>query len=138
MVILLGNGLVIAKSRNGKLLRIIDPQTGAERDLALKDLQSSYAGVTLLARKTEAVGAENRSSMRNAEGHWFWSAVRHISGTYGYVILAATVINFVALAIPLFTMNVYDRVLPNKAIGTLWVLVSGVAVALVFGNQRRV
>jgi ATP-binding cassette, subfamily C, bacterial LapB len=123
---------VIAKSRKGNTFRIMDPQTGAESDLALKDLQSSYAGVTLLARKTEAVGSENRSLMRNAEGHWFWSAVRHISGTYGYVILAATVINMVALAIPLFTMNVYDRVLPNKAIGTLWVLVSGVGVALVF------
>ncbi len=123
---------VIAKARHGKSLTILDPQTGAESEVPLKELQASYAGVTLLVRKTSAVDLDNRTTMRNAEGHWFWSAVRHLSGTYGYVILAATVINVVALAVPLFTMNVYDRVLPNKAISTLWVLVSGVGIALTF------
>jgi ATP-binding cassette, subfamily C, bacterial LapB len=67
-----------------------------------------------------------------AGGHWFWSAVRKLWPTYVLVFLAALMINLIALASPLFVMNVYDRVLPNKALPTLWVLASGMGLALVF------
>jgi len=54
------------------------------------------------------------------------------------VLLAALVVNMLALAVPLFTMNVYDRVIPNKAAPTLWVLALGVFLALGWDFTLRV
>ncbi|MDT9150984.1 hypothetical protein RSW37_24965, partial [Escherichia coli] len=64
--------------------------------------------------------------------HWFWSEVWKERGEFWPVMMAALIVNLLALAVPLFTMNVYDRVIPNKAIPTLWVLALGVALALAF------
>src|SRR5918997_329212 len=64
--------------------------------------------------------------------HWFWSEVWKVRREFWPVILAALIVNLLALAMPLFTMNVYDRVIPNKAVSTLWVLAAGVGLALVF------
>jgi ATP-binding cassette, subfamily C, bacterial LapB len=62
--------------------------------------------------------------------HWFWSEVYKVRGELSPVLLAALVVNLLAFAVPLFTMHVYDRVIPNKAIPTLWVLALGVGLAL--------
>lgn len=67
-----------------------------------------------------------------ARGHWFWSAVRRLWPNYLQVVVAALIGNLLGLASPLFIMNVYDRVIPNLAIPTLWVLTTGVIIAFAF------
>jgi ATP-binding cassette subfamily C protein LapB len=62
-------------------------------------------------------------------GHWFWSELRKERQALSPVLLATLVINLLAVALPLFTMNVYDRVIPNRAGATLWVLAIGVILA---------
>jgi ATP-binding cassette subfamily C protein LapB len=63
---------------------------------------------------------------------WFWNVMKQNVKIYSYVIVAAIFINLFVLFIPLFTMNVYDRVLPNKAIDTLTVLVVGISMIIIF------
>lgn len=64
------------------------------------------------------------------DGHWFWSAIRQNRKVYRDVLLAAFFVNLMALVMPLFVMNVYDRVVPNQAVDTLWVLAFGAVMAI--------
>lgn len=63
---------------------------------------------------------------------WIWAAFSGSRRIYGEAIAATLAINVLALAMPLYTMNVYDRVLPNAAAETLWALSLGVIVATLF------
>ncbi len=46
------------------------------------------------------------------------------------MLAAAALVNLFALALPMFSMNVYDRVVPNNAVETLWALAIGVVLVL--------
>ena len=64
--------------------------------------------------------------------NWFFGALKKNKPIYVKVALAAIFINLFVIATPMFTMNVYDRVLPNNAIETLWVLAIGIFIVMVF------
>ena len=64
--------------------------------------------------------------------NWFWNPVKSFWRTYVEIGLLTFFINIFALAIPLFTMSVYDRVVPNNATETLYVLAGGVLIILCF------
>ncbi len=71
---------------------------------------------------------------------WFWGTLKRFLPVYRHVFLASFLLNLFGLALPLFTMNVYDRVVPNGAMETLWVLAIGVimtfAIEFVLRNLR--
>ena len=67
-----------------------------------------------------------------ASKNWFWNTIRKSQNLYAEVLVASALVNLFALVTPLFIMNVYDRVVPNHAIETLWVLSSGVAIVFIF------
>jgi len=68
----------------------------------------------------------------NEPKKWFWNIMKKNMGIYSLVIMSAIFINIFVIFIPLFTMNVYDRVLPNKAVDTLTVLVVGISLIIIF------
>jgi len=63
---------------------------------------------------------------------WFWESLLKYKKVYMDVILASLVINILSIFSSLFTMNVYDRVIPNQAHETLWALAIGVFIAYIF------
>lgn len=70
--------------------------------------------------------------MRSRSGNWFWRAMLANWRFYRDALGAALLINIFALVMPLYTMNIYDRVIPNSAVETLWALTIGIALAMLF------
>lgn len=102
-----------------------DGQDAAEIDRAtLQEVHTGYA-LLLRARHHEVPGGAQT-------GHWFWSAMQDSRWIYVQVVLAAVVANVLGLATSIFTMVVYDRILPNEAVESLLALTLGVGMALVF------
>ena len=100
------------------------------RWIALDELQQDYAGefVTVVGNP-DRQREEAAPWHAKARTHWFWSELRKERGAFRPVLLASLLVNVLALAMPLFAMNVYDRVIPNRAEATLWVLATGVLLA---------
>lgn len=100
-------------------------------ELTIEELAEVYTGFTLYCRaefKPEPSAQPSAATQR--QGHWFWSVILENRRVYRDVLIAAVFINLFALSMPLFVMNVYDRVVPNKAIDTLWVLALGVSIII--------
>lgn len=112
--------------------RVIYPELGdAPVDVPLTKLTADYLGSAIYARPTQRFDARTPEVRAGRHGHWFWGVIGESRALYRDVLLAAFLANLFALGMPLFIMNVYDRVVPNQAFDTLWVLALGLSVMLV-------
>ena len=114
------------------------PETESEKQtLVLERLRAVYAGYAFfirpVARSDERAGPAEIDTARD----WFWSALKENARIYQEVALAAVMINIFALISSLYIMNVYDRVVPNSAFDTLWVLSLGAITVYVFDFVLR-
>lgn len=111
--------------------RVLLPETGqGSITLPLADLQSRFSGVVLFARPHFKFDERTPEVKATVQSHWFWGPVLAQKLVYRDVLWAALMINLFAMAFPIFSMNVYDRVVPNHAVETLWVLAIGVTLVL--------
>ena len=117
--------------------RLLFPDTGqGEITLSRAELTERYLGIAVFARPRFVFDARAPEVGKVAQRHWFWGALLEQKALYRDVIGAALLINVFALVMPLFSMNVYDRVVPNNATDTLWVLALG--IVLVFAMDFMV
>jgi ATP-binding cassette subfamily C protein LapB len=137
-----GGPLILVRlTADRKMATVADPVGGTETAMRRRDLEREIAGpLVLVAPATD--GTERRSAPDAADlardrSHWFWGPVRENWPAWTQVIVAAFGINLLALAVPLFVMNVYDRVIPNAAVVTLWTLAIGVGIALLLDLALR-
>ncbi|MCU0930604.1 MAG: type I secretion system permease/ATPase [Serpentinimonas sp.] len=134
-VLLLENAgacLLLARSEDHRTVRVVFPELGdAPVDMSLDKLEALYTGRAIYARPKLQFDARSPALKNSRQGHWFWSVIGENRALYRDVLLAAFMTNLFALAMPLFVMNVYDRVVPNQAFETLWVLSAGLVLILV-------
>jgi len=107
------------------------PGSAAGRSaLSIEALEEGYAGFYLIAKHIEVVSPHLDGSLDGKPRHWIFGPVREQWRVYRDVLLASLIANLLAIGTSLFSMQVYDRVVPNAAFDTLWVLASGVGVAI--------
>jgi ATP-binding cassette, subfamily C, bacterial LapB len=112
--------------------RVIYPELGdAEVVVPFETLATQYAGY-FISIKPKYLFDKRTPPVGNVRlKHWFWGTLAENGGIYRDVMVAAFVVNMFALAMPMFTMNVYDRVVPNRSIETLWVMAIGVSIIVI-------
>jgi ATP-binding cassette subfamily C protein LapB len=130
--------VMIERGADPRQAKIVDPSDGAGATARLLGAEAAdYLGYAFLVRPLAAADARVAAAGDLAPEHWFWSVVRRFWSNYGHVALAAFIINTLALASPLFIMNVYDRVVPNGAISSLTALAIGLTIAILFDFVLR-
>lgn len=109
------------------------PEIEDERKIvSLNRLKAMYSGYAFYIRPVVRTDDRAGPAVIDTTRDWFWGTLKEHSRIYKEVSVAAIMINLFALASPLFTMNVYDRVIPNSAFSTLWVLSAGVLTVYIF------
>lgn len=125
-----GESCLLVLDDEGKL-KIIQPQASqALNDPSL--IAKQYTGQAIVVKPEYKHSQRAQETLAKEPKNWFWKVLVKSWPIYSEVLLASFLINLFALVIPLFTMNVYDRVVPNRAIATMWVLASGVALVFFF------
>lgn len=107
---------------------LMEPETRAVHQVDIAELDKLYRGQVFYLRPTQQFDSRTPQIHKSSGDHWFWSVLKSSSSIYRDVLLASVLINLFVLAQPLFVMNVYDRVVPNNAIETLWALAIGIAI----------
>jgi len=132
--------ILILKDQNTCILEKIDfakeeafvilpeEEEGIEQWISLQSLEEQYLGFAYYLKKSRSFNQYVDPLIHTKKESWFWGSLKYSRKIYSDVLLASLVINLFVLASPLFTMNVYDRVVPNDATETLYVLALGVIV----------
>lgn len=111
---------------------------GLAQSFVASDLQHEIESVYILRPEKSVADARIDEYIKPYESSWFWSIVLRDWKRYIDIMFASLIANILALATIIFSMQVYDRVVPSQSIPTLWVLAGGVLIAAIFEFVLRV
>lgn len=119
------NPLVLLPEKGA--LRVVDARNGKPQALP----EGNKPLLAIGFDKAQAVTLD-KAVVLQRRAAWFWELFWQYRRDYRDMAVATLFINLFALVTPLFSMNVYDRVVPNHAEETLWALTTGVVLAFLF------
>ncbi|MBC3378662.1 type I secretion system permease/ATPase [Serratia fonticola] len=125
-------GLMVIESLDseGKALYWLNDSGDVQREAELVELLLKGQGtIVLLGAAKRGQDARIDDFVQPYRKHWFWQHFRGAKRQIGEISLASIISNVLALAGILFSMQVYDRVIPAQSYSTLWVLFFGVLIA---------
>ncbi|MDF0535183.1 type I secretion system permease/ATPase [Shewanella sp. A32] len=113
------------------------PETGGEQVLSIEELEALYVGYLFLIKQQYRGDLGFDVYRHDNKTHWLLQTVRDAAPIYRDALVASLLVNIFALVSPLFVMNVYDKVVPNLAFESLWVLAAGAGIAYIFDFIMR-
>lgn len=122
---------------NDQALLLPSEAEGGEQWVSRQELADVYSGQALFARPRHEV-EDLRTPLLPRVNAWFRDTLKQSRWLYSDALLASLLINLLGLMVPLFVMQTYDRVVPNQATSTLWVLVIGLMLGTLFELVLRV
>jgi len=123
----------VVHKRVGESYHIFNSDAGGDIfEIDGANLKEVYTGTAISLKPIPVHETQQVSSEKPHSGHWFWGVIKSLVPDYMQVVLASFLVNSLAIAAPLFMLNVYDRVLPNSAFATLWVLAIGMGLVMAF------
>lgn len=131
-VLLLRNRNACVLVARGETEARIVTADGVEKTVPVAELAADYAGTAIAVSRAVRYESGSGSERILATHHWFWGTLARAWPLYGEVAAASVLVNIFTILSPIFFMNVYDRVLPNKAVETFWVLAIGMALIYLF------
>lgn len=126
-----GRAAVLLGWQNDQARLLLSESDGGEVLVARDVLLEDYSGRVFFAQPQHKYDTQRGTLIPRARS-WFRDTLKRSRWLYADAIAASLVINVIALAAPLFVMNVYDRVVPNQATATLWILAAGITGAYLF------
>ncbi|HEY5789473.1 MAG TPA: type I secretion system permease/ATPase [Gammaproteobacteria bacterium] len=140
-VLLLDDGrtcVLTARDEAAGSFTVIWPETETgQATLERAELERVYRGYAFLVKAAYVPEERASASGGTSSRHWFWGVLRRSWRVYRDVLAASLLVNLFALATPLYIMTIYDRVVPNQAQETLWVLSVAVAGVYLFEVLMR-
>jgi len=130
-IALMSNGqavLVLGQDNGG--LTIYDETTPTRQsEVGVAEFGRVFSGQLIRAEAPVAALVESHAEVAR-ERHWFWGQFPKFAPQFGEVAIGSFVANLLAVAVALFSLQVYDRVIPHQSEATLWVLAAGAGLAL--------
>lgn len=116
---------------------ILSHDDSSQQWISVDELNKQYTGQLFLFKKRFRYDERSPEILKTREGHWFWSTLWESRSIYRDVFIASILINVFAISAPLFTRLVYDKIVPNLAFDSLWVLAVGISIIFVFDTVLK-
>ncbi|WP_380783935.1 type I secretion system permease/ATPase [Sphingomonas sp. R86520] len=122
---------------DGQVRLTLPGDRGGQTRLTLAELMDSATGFVIPRPSRSAPDMRVDTYIRPFQDHWLRQILMRDAPSYGHVMVASVVTNCLGLAGVLFSMQVYDRVVPAGSIPTLTILFLGVLIAIGFDFALR-
>ena len=129
--------IITAISATGEANVVMMGEGGLHNAVALEDLIRETVGFVIPRPARSVPDARVDSYIRPYEEHWLRRILLKDLKSYSNVLVASLITNVLAMASVLFSMQVYDRVVPAESFPTLYILFIGVLLAVGFDFLLR-
>ena len=131
-------GVVEQTDGEGQLSIQMAGDQGLSQSFEIEQIRDHIAHLYVLRPTISIPDARIDEYIEPYRANWFWSIVLKDWKRYSDILLASLIANILSLSTILFSMQVYDRVVPSQSYSTLWVLFIGVLIAAIFEFVLRI